>query len=162
MVGGVAPATAFRTRSYGLELDGRLSAGAFNLGLLGTFQNAKITNSSNAAVVGNKVLRQPDWQVRLTPSYEFDLGGFNGSLYSAVALVGDRFSDLANTVTLKGYTKIDLGLRLNAANGLFGQIHADNLLDSHGLTEGDPRSATAANGRPILGRSIKFSIGYDF
>ena len=76
--------------------------------------------------------------------------------------MGDRFSDLANTVTLKGFTKVDLGLKLKSPWGMFGQIHADNLFDSHGLTEGDPRSATAANGRPILGRSIRFSIGYAF
>lgn len=162
VVGGVTPATAFKTRSYGLELDGRLTLGGFNLGMLGTFQNAKVTDASDATIIGNRVHRQPEWQIRVTPSYDFRFGDWDASLYAAAALVGDRFSDLANTVTLKSYTKVDLGLKVNSPWGLFGQIHADNLFDSHGLTEGDPRSTTAANGRPILGRSIKFSIGYDF
>ncbi|MBL0924403.1 MAG: TonB-dependent receptor [Sphingomonadaceae bacterium] len=162
VVGGSTPATAFKTRSYGLEIDGRLSLAGFNLGVLGTIQDAKVTDSSNAAVIGNKVLRQPDWQLRLSPSYDFDFGGWTGSLYGAAALVGDRYSDLANTVTLNGYSKVDLGLKVKSPWGVFGQVHADNLFDSHGLTEGDPRVATSANGRPILGRSIKFSIGYDF
>lgn len=162
VVGGIVPATAFKTRSYGVEIDGRLSLGGFNLGILGTIQDSKVTDSSTAAIIGNRVLRQPDWQLRFSPSYDFDFGGWNGGLYSAVALVGDRFSDLANSVTLNGYTKVDVGLKINSPWGIFGQIHADNLLDSHGLTEGDPRVAASANGRPILGRSIRFSIGYDF
>ncbi len=162
VVGGTTPATAFKTRSYGVELDGRLSVGGFNLGLLGTWQNAEVTDSSNPAIIGNKVLRQPDWQLRVSPSYDFDFNGWSATLYGAAALVGDRFSDLANTVTLDGFTKVDLGLRVEAPMGLFARVHADNLLDSEGLTEGDPRSPTAANGRPILGRSIRFSIGYDF
>lgn len=162
VVGGTTPATAFKTRSYGVELDGRLSLGAFNLGMMGTLQNAKVTAATNAAIIGNRVHRQPNWQLRVTPSYEFDLGDWNASLYAAAAISGDRYSDLGNTVTLKGYAKVDLGLRLNTPWGLFGQVHADNLFDSHGLTEGDPRSTSGANGRPILGRSLKFSIGYNF
>ncbi|WP_395446078.1 hypothetical protein [Caulobacter sp. UC70_42] len=39
---------------------------------------------------------------------------------------------------------------------------ADNLTDSHGLTEGDPRSTSGANARPILGRSVRLSVGYNF
>ncbi len=162
VVGGATPATAFKTRSTGIELDGNLRFGGFNLGVLGTLQDAKVTASSNPLVVGNRVLRQPEWLLRVSPSYEADLGDWNLNLYAAASIVGDRFSDLANTVTLKGFTKVDLGLKLKSPWGMFGQIHADNLFDSHGLTEGDPRSATAANGRPILGRSIRFSIGYDF
>ena len=42
------------------------------------------------------------------------------------------------------------------------QVSADNLTDSHGLTEGDPRSTSGANARPILGRSFKVSVGYNF
>lgn len=162
VVGGVIPPTSFKTRSTGVELDGRARFGAFNLGFIATYQDAKVTESPTAAIIGNRVLRQPKFTARLTPGYDVDFGAWNLNFYGAAAFVGDRFSDLANSVKLKGYTKVDLGLKIKSPGGLFGQIHADNLFDSHGLTEGDPRSTTAANGRPILGRSIRFSVGYDF
>lgn len=162
VVGGVSPATGFKTRSTGIEVDGSLHFGGFRLGALATWQNAKVTESTNLAVVGNRVLRQPEFLLRLSPSYEAKVGDWDLSLYGAASIVGDRYSDLANTVSLKGFSKVDLGVKVSSPWGLFGQIHADNLFDSHGLTEGDPRSLTGANGRPILGRSIRFSIGYDF
>lgn len=162
VVGGIIPPTSFKTRSTGVELDGRFRLGDFNLGFIATYQDAKVTESPTAAIIGNRVLRQPKFTARLTPSYDFGFGDWNLNLYGAAAFVGDRYSDLANTVKLNGYTKVDLGLKIQSPWGLFGQIHADNLLDSHGLTEGDPRSTSAANGRPILGRSIRFSVGYDF
>lgn len=108
------------------------------------------------------MLRQPDWQTRISPSYTYEGGSFDATLYGAVTLVGERFGDNANTVVLPGYEKIDLGLLVNTQSGLFFQVHADNLNDSHGITEGDPRNPAAPNGRPILGRSVVFSIGYNF
>ena len=47
-------------------------------------------------------------------------------------------------------------------SGLFVQVHGDNVTDSDGITEGDPRNPAAPNGRPIFGRSFMFSLGYDF
>lgn len=166
-VGSIVPGTAFKTKATGVELDGALSFGGFNLGVLATYQNGKITDARVGGVAdptleGNRVLRQPKFQLRLSPSYEFEVGEWNLNLYGAAAIVDDRFGDLANTVVLKGFTKVDAGLKIESPWGLFGQIHADNLFDSHGLTEGDPRNPASANGRPILGRSLRFSIGYDF
>jgi iron complex outermembrane recepter protein len=161
-VGGVLPATAFRTRAYGVELDGALRLGDFRLGMIGTIQDTKITQSSTPAFIGNDVQRQPNWQFRLSPSYEVEVGDWTVNFYGAAALIGKRWSDINNAVRLKGYEKVDLGIVVKSPYGFFGQVFADNVFDSHGLTEGDPRSLTAANGRPILGRSFKFSIGYDF
>jgi hypothetical protein len=41
-------------------------------------------------------------------------------------------------------------------------VSVDNLTDKDGVTEGDPRDPSAPNGRYILPRSIKFSVGYNF
>lgn len=162
VVGGGTPSSAFKTRSYGVEVDGTVTFGAFATSVNATLQDADVTDSTIASNIGNQVLRQPRWQVRFTPSYTFDFGALNVNLYGAAALVGDRFDNLANTVVLPGYTKIDLGMLVKHDSGLFVQVHADNLNDSEGLTEGDPRSPTSPNGRPIFGRSVMFSIGYDF
>ncbi|MDE2561611.1 MAG: TonB-dependent receptor [Sphingomonadales bacterium] len=161
-VGSTLPNTAFKTRAYGVEVDGDFHYGGFNLGAIMTLQNAKVTDSSTASQIGNEVLRQPNFQMRLSPSYKAQLGSATITVYGAASIVGKRWADLNNTVQLKGYTKIDAGIKAALDSGLFAQIHADNLNNSHGLTEGDPRSPTAPNGRPILGRSVMFSIGYDF
>jgi outer membrane receptor protein involved in Fe transport len=160
-VGGPPP-SAFKTRAYGVEVDGGLHFGDFSLNALMTLQNAKVTASSNALQVGNSVHRQPNFQLRLSPSYSADLGGAKVTLYGAASFVGQRWSDLGNTVRLPGYTKVDLGIEAKLDSGLFMRASADNLGNSHGLTEGDPRVTGSQNGRPILGRSFTFSVGYDF
>lgn len=162
VVGSTVGATAFKTRSLGVELDGSLTYDAFNLAFIATLQDAEITESTTAGDVGNRVLRQPTFQMRISPSYDFEIGDMTATLYGAVQLVGKRYGDNANTVELAGFEKFDAGLIVRDDSGLFFQVHADNLGDSHGITEGDPRNPAAPNGRPILGRSVKFSIGYDF
>lgn len=62
-----------------------------------------------------------------------------------------------------------LSFRCGASLGAiidFGKVKAtvsgDNLGDAHGFTEGDSRSTTSANARPIFGRSFLVSVGYNF
>lgn len=162
VVGSNVPSTAFKTRAYGVELDGSIDYENFSLGFIATYQDPEITSSTNASDVGNRVLRQPKFQARISPAYTIDAGAFEATIYGAASFVGDRFGDNANTVDLDSYTKLDLGVQLTHESGFFGRVHADNLNDSHGLTEGDPRNPTSPNGRPIFGRSVLFSIGYDF
>lgn len=161
-VGGTLPPTAFTTEAYGVEIDGTFYLGPVSIPVIATFQNTEITDSTTATDVGNQVLRQPEWQMRISPSFTFEAGNFDTTFYVGATLVGDRFGDNANTVELDGYEKIDAGVIVNTAGGLYFQVHGDNVNDSDGITEGDPRNPTAPNGRPIFGRSIVVSVGYDF
>lgn len=95
-------------------------------------------------------------------SYKADLGGAAVTLYGAASFVGAYWSDLGNTVSLPGYTKLDLGIEAELDSGMFFRISAGNLNNRHRLTEGDPRGSGSNNGRPIFGRSFTFSIGNDF
>ncbi|MFQ5563477.1 MAG: TonB-dependent receptor [Parvularculaceae bacterium] len=163
VVGSSVAAEAFKTRSIGVEVEGDVHYGPFSTRVTATIQDAEIRNSSTASNIGNQVLRQPDWQVRFSPAIDFDFGyDLQATLYGAVSLVGERFGDNANTVVLPSYEKVDLGVLVDTPNGLYFQAHADNLNDSHGITEGDPRNPAAPNGRPILGRSFRFSVGFRF
>lgn len=177
LVGGGPPPEKFETDATGIEIDATATFGMFNIGISGVFQNAEISKSLveiedpmnpgefifvPSGNKGNKVLRQPDMQFRITPSVDFELGSWIGTAYGAVTLVDDRFGDNANSQPLPSYTKVDLGVILTSDSGFFVQLHGDNIGDSHGFTEGDPRSAAAVNSRPIFGRSVKFSVGYDF
>ncbi len=163
VVGSATAAAAFKTRSIGVELEGSVTYEAFNLSLIATLQDAEITESTTASDVGNQVLRQPKFLLRIAPSYEIEIGdNATAILYGAAQFVGKRYGDNGNTVELASYTKLDAGILVRTGENLFFQVSADNLNDSHGITEGDPRNPSAPNGRPILGRSFKFSIGYDF
>ena len=162
VVGASVPNAAFETESTGIELDSTATFGNFQVGLTATFQNAEIEASTTASDIGNSVLRQPDSQIRLSSEYLFELVGNQANLYGSASFIDDRFGDNANTVVLPSYEKVDLGLLVNFQTGLFVQLHADNITDSDGITEGDPRNPSAPNGRPIFGRSVKFSVGYDF
>jgi outer membrane receptor protein involved in Fe transport len=144
-VGGVLPPTAFTTEASGIELDGTLQLGAIRINVIGTLQETEITDSTTPADVGNQVLRQPEWQMRISPSYVWEADDFNATFYVSATLVGDRFDDNANTVELEGYEKIDLGVLAEFTGGLFVQAHADNINDSEGITEGDPRDPSAPN-----------------
>lgn len=159
-VGGIQESNS--NKAHGVELDGRWRSDfGLSLALNGTFQKTEITKSSIPANKGNSAQRQPDWMIRFTPSYDVTLGSVDATFYGTVSAVDDRFADNANTQVLNGYTKIDLGAIFDVADFTV-QVAADNLTDSHGLTEGDPRSTSGANARPIFGRSFKVSVGYNF
>lgn len=161
LVGGDFDPRQFKTKSYGVELDGALSAGDLTVRGIATIQSTEITESDDPTIVGNSILRQPNWQFRLAPSYNVPGNNFNMNVYGALRLVGKRFSGNDNLVELDSFGKIDVGVTVSTKTGLFFNLHADNLADSDALTEGDPRNPTAPNGRPIFGRSVKFSVGYD-
>ena len=162
VVGGAVAAAAFETEAFGLEIDATASFGMLDITLSGVIQDTEVSKSTTASDVGNTVLRQPDFQFRVSPSFDFQIGEMTGTVYGAITFVDDRFGDLANTVDLPSYEKVDLGVLLRSESGIFFQLHGDNIGDNHGITEGDPRNPASPNGRPILGQSWKFSIGYDF
>ena len=162
-VGAQRIAALLKTRTFGVELDAGLSIRGFRLNLIGTYQNGKITESDKAPeTVDNKIWRQPEVQFRLAPSYSFQLSNnVGGILYGAITYVGKRWNDRDNSYQLDAYSKLDLGLTISTSGGLTFNASADNLNDSDGLTEGDPRDPNAKNGRPIFGRSFRFSIAVE-
>lgn len=162
-VGAERAAALLKTRTYGAEVDAGLYVNNFRVNVIGTFQNGEITESSDLEAVGNKVWRQPEFQLRLAPSYDIQVRNFGTiSVYGAVRYVGKRWNDRDNSYQLDAYSKFDLGLNVSTSGGITFNVSADNLTDDHGLTEGDPRDPTSKNGRPILGRSIRFAIGVNF
>jgi hypothetical protein len=165
-VGSTREAELLSTKTFGVELDGALSLGNFMLRAVGTFQKGEITDSdllyNNNDVVGNSIWRQPDLQLRVAPSYNLAIGNYNATIYGALRHAGKRWDSVENVYQLDPYTKIDLGAVVSTPGGMSFGIHADNLTDCEGLTEGDPRDPASANGRPLFGRSIKFSVTHDF
>ena len=155
-----APAEILTNEAYGIELDGNyLHDSGFTLNLNATLQETEITASPFN--VGNEAQRQPGWQVRLTPSYDFEFNNdMLATVYATLSAVDDRFGNNENTVVLEGYEKVDVGVLFQPTEEIRIQLIVDNLTDSQGLTEGDPRNPSAPNGRFIMPRNIRLSVAY--
>ncbi|MEO0998363.1 MAG: TonB-dependent receptor, partial [Pseudomonadota bacterium] len=157
---GVTQGVASKNEALGLEIDANYyTEFGLSVNLNATVQESEIVGTADD---GNEVQRQPGWQLRVTPSYEFGIGDAAATIYGTLSAVDDRFSDNANTVVLDGYEKLDLGALITFDDRLSFQVTIDNVTDEDGLTEGDPRNPNAPNGRFILPRSAKFSVSYAF
>jgi iron complex outermembrane receptor protein len=159
--GGVS--NLFATEAMGIEFDAAYYAdNGLAISLNATIQDSEIVESADATIIGNEAQRQPGFQLRVTPSYDFEMEHFYATLYGTLSIIDDRFADPGNTVVLDGYESLDLGLTVANDSGLNMNIAIQNLTDEDALTEGDPRNPTAPNGRFILPRTVTFSVGYSF
>ncbi|KJY89747.1 TonB-dependent receptor [Pseudoalteromonas piscicida] len=155
------PAEILTNEATGVELDYSYNhESGLSVNLNATWQDTEITESPTNE--GNKAQRQPDWMLRITPSYDFEISGMYATLYGTLSAVDDRFGDNENTVVLEGYEKLDIGLIVEPTEGVKLQLAVDNLTDKQGITEGDPRNPDSPNGRYIMPRSVKFSVAYTF
>lgn len=146
--------------SNGVEVDAIWATDmGFSISLNATIQNSEIVSGPND---GNETQRQPGWQLRLTPRYDFDAGIFTGTVYGTLSAVDDRWSEPENLNRLDGYEKLDLGVIVRVNEQFVVQLSADNITDEDALTEGDPRNISAPNGRFIMPRTVEFSVGYEF
>lgn len=159
-------------RASGLEVEALLKPVAgVSVAFNGTWLDARYrhfyTDGGLTGLGGNRVQRQPEWQWRMTPAYDFRLHGHPASLYTTASYVGDRWSDVQNQQLLPRFVEWDAGFTFDLSRRLRLQLVADNLTNTIGLTEGNPRAlgsqgSGAIFARPILGRSAKLSASYRF
>ncbi len=165
---GVAPTVA-GSDTYGVEFDGRwVSDFGLSVTTDDTLENPKTNTPNIPDYNGKQAERIPKYQVHITPAYKFTLPeDATGNVYMNFSAWGARYSDLANTQALPAYQTIGAGVIVNYRDFTF-QVAGDNLTNSHGLTEGNPRTigtgadATLPESRPIFGRSATFSVAWKF
>jgi outer membrane receptor protein involved in Fe transport len=162
---GVAPQIA-GSKTYGAEFAGSWTS---NFGLSinadAVLENPK-TDSPGDSYDGLQAVRIPKYQFRGTPAYKAVFGNTSATAYATFEALGKRFSDLNNLQPLPAYQTVSAGILVEHA-GFSAQAAVDNLTNSHGLTEGNPRYLAGPNAaipdlRPIFGRSYKLTIGYKF
>jgi outer membrane receptor protein involved in Fe transport len=162
------------TTTYGVEFEGAWKpVHWFALNSSATLQKANVDNASTfnttisaASINGKEVTHAPPYTVTVQPTYLFDLGAYSGRAYAIVMTEGSRYQDYTNTSILPAYTTLDLGAALSAQNGWSLDVHALNITNSQGLTEGNARAplsnvistANATTGRPIFGRSFQVTL----
>ena len=162
---GVAPVVA-GSKTWGAELSGSWTS---DFGL--SVQTDAVVENPKTWAPGdsydhNQAERIPKYQLRLTPAYKASFGQTRATVYGTFEAIGNRYGDLENIQSLPAYQTLGAGVLVERA-GLSFQVAADNLTNSHGLTEGNPRflntpGAALPDNRPIFGRSFKFTVGYKF
>ena len=173
----VSQALYANTRTIGVELEGTLRPTRwFDLSWTGTLEDPRYkgltyTDSAGRAqnYDGNRLIRVPTVSMRIVPG----LNLFNGHLrvQASYEYEGARFVDTANSVRLPAYATINLSARAELTDRLSVYGYIDNLNNSLGLTEGNPRagelqsSDAGANtfiARPLIGRNFRAAIMYRF
>ncbi|MCH8686517.1 TonB-dependent receptor domain-containing protein [Pedomonas mirosovicensis] len=165
------------TQTFGLELETVIRPTTwFDLAGTVTFQEPKykgLTYTDASGKLndydGNQLIRVPKFSLRVVPGVNL----FNGALrlQAAIEHQGKRYVDTANSVRLPSYEAVNLSGRwqINEQLSFYGYI--DNLTNSLGLTEGNPRAGELQNAdagantfiaRPLIGRTYRAALMYRF
>ncbi|GGY24561.1 TonB-dependent receptor [Pseudoduganella albidiflava] len=175
------PQTGYASsRTFGLELEGRLFPSSlvdlgFNLTLQDPeYRDLRYTDRVNNLPVprdysGNALIRVPKVSARLVPGV--NLLGDKLRLQLAYEYQGKRYVDSANTVVLPKYHMLNFSARWQATPAVEAFLYVDNVENSQGLTEGNPRAGELASAdagantfiaRPLLGRTVRAALKYAF
>lgn len=135
------------------------------------FSHFLYTNSSGVLTdySNHQLIRVPKNSWRVSPAV--NLLGQKLRVQADVSFYGKRWSDVANAVKLPSYTTLDLEAQYSVNKRLMLNFYVDNLTNTIGLTEGNPRAGTIDNtevgaatylARSIFGRSFRGAISYKF
>lgn len=165
------------TQTFGLELEGTVRpAPWFDLSGTATLEDPRykgLTFTDKSGQLndydGNRLIRVPTVSLRFVPGFNL----FGGRLRAQASweYEGARYVDTANSVKLPAYATVNVSVRAQLSDRLtvFGYI--DNLNNSLGLTEGNPRAGEVQNAdagassfiaRPLLGRNFRAALMYRF
>ena len=157
-------------QTFGGELEGVVQfTQHFSLDITATLQKATYlvdnttVSNSEFRINGNDVKRIPNVYFIIKPTYE--IKGL--TIFSTAQYIGKRFSDEINTDVLPSFVSLNLGASYKYKSYRF-LVHAQNLTNEIGLTDGNPRILTDSRNeqtrmaRPILGRSIIAMATYQF
>lgn len=179
--GGYTQQTVYTdTRAYGLEFEGVVRPVAwFDFTLLATvqdptFRNLAYNELQGTTLVprdysGNQLLRVPKLALRATPALTLFDG--RARVQMDVEHYTKRYADAANTSELPAYTQINASARFDLTDRLSFWVYGDNLNNTLGLTEGNPRAGELTSGqandllfigRPVFGRNVRLAVDFRF
>ena len=122
-----------------------------------------------ANISGAPLQRQPDFQIRVTPSYAIPTSWGVVQAWLNYEYVGQRYEDLAGLQPLGTYSDIGAGILAEVGEHWQFAVQGTNLTNTIALTEGNARQAgrslgvnNVLLGRALFGREINFSAEYKF
>lgn len=158
------------TRTRGIEIESELiPLDWLRIRWNCTLQKPEYVDFTGSALdnSGNVVRRIPQQIVKVTPTASFLSDRVRVS--ASFSHVGRRFANDANSIELPAFNKLDMSLQMDLAHQWRLVLSGDNLTDSAGLTEGNPRTDLndpAAGdyymARPLFGRSFNAALSKGF
>ena len=149
-------------RSYGLEAEGGLRFGIFQIDATGTWTNAKITAASaSPALVGNRPRRQAEFVFQLSPKIATERYSIGANIIGTTS----SYTQDSNQLKLPGFTQVNAFASFNATKQIELMLNANNLFNVTGFTEAEEGSIPAngyVRARSINGRSISGSVRFSF
>jgi len=147
------------------------------------FQNPKLNNvrgrttDANGVAVGPYIPmtgfsghspeRTPKQLFTITPTIKLPHG--LGEVYGRYKYIGKIFADTGNAVSFPAYGVTSFGFNINASDRLQVSFNAENVFNTLGLTEGNPRQGQTQNassgftyGRGIVGPTYGGSITFRY
>ena len=150
--------TGTKYDAKGIELESVYTLGGLRVAGGVTYTDAKVKDSTNAAIVGQTPRRQAKFVWQLSPSYSI------GDLTVGASLVGTTSSKDDSpagpiSVTLPAYTVVNAFANYQLGKQASVSVGVNNLLNAIGYTEtNDGRGAA----RSINGRTCKVTLAYEF
>lgn len=165
------------TQTFGVELEGTLRPVRwFDLSGTATIEDPEykgLTYVDSSGKLndydGNRLIRVPTVSLRFVPGINLLDGRFR--LQASWEYEGARYVDTANSVRLPAYATVNISTRFDISRRLSLYGYIDNVNNSLGLTEGNPRAGEVQNGdagantfiaRPLIGRNFRASLMYRF
>jgi outer membrane receptor protein involved in Fe transport len=168
------------TKTYGLELEGTVyPTKFFDTQFTVTLQQPEYKGLRYTQLVAgqpvlldyedDQLIRVPKVSYRIVPGV--NLLDNRLRLQMTYEYEGKRFVDTANSVVLPAYHTVGASARYDATQKWSFFLYADNLFNSLGLTEGNPRAGELAStdagadtfiARPLIGRSFRLAAMYRF
>lgn len=109
-----------------------------------------------ASLNGMQLQRQPKFQGRLTPSYEFPTAFGSMKFWLTWEYIGNRYGDLIEQQPLGQYHDLSFGATANIGDNWQINLQGTNMTNEIGITEGNSRLfGFASEGGVILARSIE-------
>lgn len=146
--------------AFGAEVEGAFSFGAFALRGGFTYTKAEIKSGDNE---GNIPRRQPDLIFSIIPSYSI------GKHVIGISAIGQTsaYAQDNNKLVLPAFVALNAFLNIQITQNFYTSINGNNLLDVLGVTESEEGSIVEntvnyVRARPIPGRSVSLTLGYDF
>jgi len=154
------------TENYGIELEGfaRFFNNLVEVSFNGTIQNPKYTGLSGSSLLeGNTVRRMPKLYFNISPAVNITK---EWRTYVSYNYYGERFQDQLNVQTLPAFGEFGAGTSYQLGKIRFA-VDGTNILNTIGITEGDPRAGSPSGdgtimARPIMGAAVRASITLDF
>ena len=176
--GLLSPVTVYGdTITKGIELEATIRPVAwFDLHGSWTYQDSRFSDfvyTNSAGVLTDyshhRLNGVPENIFRVTPGVT--LFGDTLRVQADVNYVGQLYTDVANKVSLPSYVSVDLQAQVNVTPKLQLQLIAQNITNTLGLTNGNPRAGTIDNseagqavfiGSSLYQRNVRAAVSYRF